>query len=127
MVVVAIGAGCPKQTPVAPPVVIEAAAATIETGADVAGAAGRPVTVIGTLARRRPDGASADGTAIVLADDTAVYVSEGEPPAGWAWMVGTRVRVQGTLWAKPETGWPVPTLVDAEVPMPADVSILLGD
>jgi hypothetical protein len=95
----------------------------VQTAADLTGAAGVPATVVGTLERRHPDGATTDGTAIVLRDGTAVYVNEAEPPAGWDWMLGTEVRVQGTLWEKAPEGWPVPKLLDADPPMPADVSI----
>jgi len=95
----------------------------VQVAADLKGAAGVQATVVGTLERRHPDGQTRDGTALVLEDGTAVYVSEGEPPAGWDWMIGTEVRVQGVLWEKPPGGWSVPELRDAESPMPADVSI----
>ncbi len=37
------------------------------------------------------------GTAVVLDDDTTVYVSYAAPPAGWDVFVGSRVRVEGLL------------------------------
>lgn len=117
-------AGCPKKTPT--PIVFEAASRTVEVAADLAGAAGIPATVVGKLERRHPAGASGEGTAIVLDDGTEIYLSEVPPPADWEWMLGTTVRIQGVLWEKAEGGWPVPKLLQAETPMPADVSILLG-
>ncbi|MEZ4235461.1 MAG: hypothetical protein R3F59_04725 [Myxococcota bacterium] len=122
--VVALAAGCPHHGPTAP--VIEAASRNVETAADVAGAEGVLATVVGTLERVRPEGVAADGTAIVLRDGTPVYVSEGAPPEGWDWMLDSQVRVQGKLWAHAPSGWPVAKLLEAEAPMPADVSILLG-
>jgi hypothetical protein len=38
-------------------------------------------------------------------------------------MLGQEVRIQGVLWEKAPTGWPVPKLLEAEAPMPADVVI----
>jgi hypothetical protein len=119
---VAVG-GCPRAKP-AP--VIEAASRNVERAEDVVGAEGVAATVVGTLRRMHPEGVSADGTAIVLRDGTPIYVSEGEPPEGWGWMLDSLVRVQGTLWERAPSGWPVAKLQDAEPPMPADVSILLG-
>jgi hypothetical protein len=37
------------------------------------------------------------GTGLVLDDDTVVFVSYAEPPAGWAELIGARVRVEGLL------------------------------
>jgi hypothetical protein len=37
------------------------------------------------------------GTALVLDDDTIVYVSYAAPPAGWEAFIGVRVRVEGLL------------------------------
>jgi hypothetical protein len=37
------------------------------------------------------------GTAVVLDDDTKVYVTYREPPEGWAPLVGQRIRVEGLL------------------------------
>ncbi|MEQ1571256.1 MAG: hypothetical protein ABMA64_36855 [Myxococcota bacterium] len=110
--------GCPKT----PPVVV-APSRMVETAADVTGAAGVQATVVGVLQRTHPPDQAADGTAIVLRDGTAVYVSEGEPPPGWDWMLGTDVRIQGVLWEKAPEGWAVPKLLDLESPMPADVVI----
>lgn len=115
--------GCPRSTP-AP--IVEEATRTVEVAADIEGADGVRATVVGTLERRHPEGVSVEGTAVVLRDGTAVYVSESAPPEGWEWMLGTMVRIQGTLWEQAPSGWPVSKLLDAEPPMPADVSILLG-
>ena len=116
--------GCPKKE--ATPVVFEAASRQVETAADLAGANGVPATVVGKLERRQPMGATGEGTAIVLDDGTVIFLAETPPPPDWEWMVGTTVRIQGVLWEHPESGWPVPKLLEAETPMPADVSILLG-
>jgi hypothetical protein len=116
-------AGCPKNVPT--PVVIEPASRPVQSAADVVGAAGVAATVIGKLERMQPEGASGQGTAIVLDDGTAIYLSEEAPPPGWEWMIGTEVRVQGMLWEHPEGGFPAPKLLEAEAPMPADVSIML--
>lgn len=114
--------GCPKAAPVP---VVEAQARTVAAAADLTGAAGVRATVVGTLERSRPTGVNVDGTAIVLRDGTAIYVSEDAPPAGWDWMLGQEVRVQGVLWEHAPSGWPVPKLLEAEPPMPADVVIPL--
>lgn len=125
-------AGCPKHGP--DPVVFEAASRSVTTAADVVGAEGVPATVVGKLEERQltgvtgapAGGVAGVGTAIVLEDGTAIWLSEEPPPVDWEWMMGTTVRLQGTLWEHPEGGWAVPKLLDAETPMPADVSILLG-
>lgn len=53
------------------------------------------VVVLGQVERvAMPKGV---GTAIVLDDDTTLYVTYGEPPAGWAPLLGHRVRVEGLL------------------------------
>ena len=118
-------AGCPK--PAAPadpaPPVSESGPRSVDDRADLAGANGVRATIVGTLERRRPETAEADGTAIVLADGTAIYVTEGAPPDGWDWLLGTRVRVQGTLWERGESGWAVPKLLEPEAPMPADMGM----
>lgn len=121
MLLAALLAGCPKSAPVPP--APSAEARVVDELTDLAGAAGVRATVTGTLARRRPDAADADGTAIVLADGTAVYVTEGAPPEGWEWLLGTAIRVQGTLWEEAPDGWPVPKLLAPEAPMPADVGM----
>jgi hypothetical protein len=97
---------------------------TIEKADDVHGAKGARATVTGTLKRVSHEGT--EGTAIVLADGTNVFVSQGAPPEGWDWMVGTKIRVQGALWAE-GTGkggaWSVATLTELDTPMPADVGM----
>lgn len=112
-------AGCPKP----PPPVIAEALRTVDDGGDLTGADGIRAVVVGTLARRRPTGVATDGTALVLADGTEIYVSEGAPPDGWDWLLGSMVRVQGTLWAHAPTGWPVAKLEAPEAPMPADMTM----
>lgn len=60
---------------------------------------GNKVTVIGQL-ERVPIGKGQNewqGTALVLDDDTTIYVTYAEPPAGWESLVGQRIRVEGTL------------------------------
>ncbi|MFT3710802.1 MAG: hypothetical protein QM817_24525 [Archangium sp.] len=37
------------------------------------------------------------GTALVLDDDTTIYVTYAEPPKGWESLIGSRVRVDGLL------------------------------
>ena len=37
------------------------------------------------------------GTAVVLDDDTVVYVTYGDPPEGWGALLGARIRVEGLL------------------------------
>ena len=115
-------AGCPKGNPTPAPAE-EVAPRLVEVAADLQGTMGARATVIGLLERRAPDGIASPGTAVVLADGTAVYVSEGDPPAGWDWLIGTRVRVQGRVWARAPEGWAAPKLADFEVPMPADVGM----
>ncbi len=60
---------------------------------------GTRATLVGVIERVAVgQGASQrQGTAVVLDDDTTVYVSYGEPPAGWAPLLGARVRVEGLL------------------------------
>ena len=115
---------CPAP-PVAPAVAEQATEPIrqVTSAVDIAGAAGARATVTGTVRRIAPDGVEGQGTAVVLDDGTAIYVSEGEPPAGWDWLVSTRVRVQGSLWETPAEGWPVPTLANFDSPMPADVAM----
>jgi hypothetical protein len=116
--------GCPKPAAPAPAAApAPSGPLVVDDGADLPGADGVRATVVGTLERRRPEGADADGTALVLADGTAVYVSEGPPPDGWDWLVGTAIRVQGTVWARAREGWPVPKLTDPDPPLPADVGL----
>lgn len=60
---------------------------------------GKQVTVVGVL-ERVPIGKGKNewqGTAVVLDDDTPVYVAYAEPPRGWEALVGARVRVEGLL------------------------------
>lgn len=60
---------------------------------------GNKVAVIGQL-ERVPIGKGKNewqGTALVLDDDSIIYVSYGPPPAGWEALVGQRLRVEGTL------------------------------
>lgn len=60
---------------------------------------GNKVAVVGQL-ERVPIGKGKNewqGTALVLDDDTIIYVSYAAPPAGWESLVGQRLRVEGTL------------------------------
>lgn len=114
---------CPKKDPPAP--ILEEATRTVLRGPDVVGAAGIRATVVGTLQKITPDGLEGEGTAVVLDDGTPIFLSEAPPTETLTWLLGSKVRVQGTLWEKSPSGWPVAKLLDAEAPMPADVSILL--
>ncbi len=60
---------------------------------------GGPVVVVGQLERvpMGKGGSQWQGTAVVLDDDTVIYVTYGVPPAGWETLVGSRVRVEGVL------------------------------
>ena len=60
---------------------------------------GAAVVLIGQLERvpMGKGGKQWHGTAVVLDDDTVVYVTYGAPPAGWEPLLGARVRVEGTL------------------------------
>ena len=60
---------------------------------------GERVAVVGQLERVAIDKGKSEwqGTAIVLDDDTIVYVTYGTPPEGWAGLVGARIRVEGLL------------------------------
>lgn len=55
---------------------------------------GQQATVVGVI-ERVPLAKDKHGTAIVLDDDTLVYVTYGAPPKDWE--VGTRVKVSGLL------------------------------
>jgi hypothetical protein len=60
---------------------------------------GNQVAVIGLLERVEVVKGKGEwaGTALVLDDDTRVYVTYGAPPAGWEPLLGSRVRVEGLL------------------------------
>lgn len=60
---------------------------------------GVAVVLVGQLERvpMGKGGKQWHGTAVVLDDDTVVYVTYGAPPAGWEPLLGARVRVEGTL------------------------------
>jgi len=97
---------------------------TVTKADDVKGAKGVRATVTGTLKAVKHD--SNDATAIVLDDGTHVFVSQGKPPEGWEWMIDTKIRVQGQLWAEgtgKEGAWKVATLTELDTPMPADVGM----
>ena len=117
----------PKGEPAPPVEVVEVPAdqpRMVSDGSTLAGASGVRATVLGVLERATHD--DVEGTAIRLSDGALVFVSQGEPPEGWAWMLGTKVRVQGELWsegAKVEGAWPVPTLMALEPPMPGDMDM----
>lgn len=118
-----LAAGCPKKGPDPVPVV-DSTPRTVHAAADLVGANGVRATLTGELARHTPaiEGA-AEGTAVLLRDGTAIFVSEGAPPEGWDWLIGTRIQVQGTLWERAPEGWPVPFLTEVDVPMPADAGM----
>jgi len=90
----------------------------------LADAAGVRANVVGTLVRATPEGVdgATEGTAVKLDDGALVFLSKGAPAEAWAWMVDSKVRVQGALWTsgKEAVGWDVAWLADAEAPMPAD-------
>ena len=113
-------AGCPRSKP-AP--VVEARSLQVELASDIVGASGVDATITGTLARHTPEGIPTEGTAIVLRDGTAIFVTEGDPPAEWEWMLDMTIRVQGLLWEKSPTGWPVAKLEQYDTPMPAGAMI----
>lgn len=114
-------AGCSKNAAPEPAVGAVAEQRQVSTGAEVAGAAGVRAVVTGTVERRPLD--AGEGTALVLSDGALVFVSTGEPPPGWDWLVGTQVRVQGLLWERAPDGPAVAWLADPEAPMPADVQM----
>lgn len=60
---------------------------------------GSRVTLVGVLERVSLNKGKKtwEGTAVVLDDDTSVWVSYGAPPEGWAELLGVRVTVEGTL------------------------------
>ncbi len=129
-------AGCPKSTPVEPmvepPAPVEAVAtvlapdgppAIIEAGVGLDAHQLQRVTLIGTLERRAPGDDVPEGTAVVLSDGVAVWVSEGEPPEAWGWMVGSLVRIQGTLANQTPAGHPHAWLTDPEAPMPGEATM----
>lgn len=66
---------------------------TIHSGAEVQARLGQQVQVEGQIERVKARDAL--GTAVVLDDDTVIYVTYGAPPEGWA--VGAFVRVEGLL------------------------------
>jgi len=105
----------------------EEAPRAVQSQADLANAQGVRATLVGVLKRMKPEGieGAAEGTAIVLPDGAAVFVSQGAPPDSWAWMVGSKVRVQGRLWSSDQSkgGWAVPWLADTEAPMPGDMGM----
>lgn len=102
--------GCPKEPP-APAAAAPSGPLLVDDASDLATAEG-PGTVIGTLSSR--DG----GTVLALGGDGAVWVSDGAPPAGWEWMMDTRVRVQGRLEVVAGRVW----LRDPGPPLPAEMA-----
>lgn len=60
---------------------------------------GGPVVLVGQLERVSIAKGKSDwqGTALVLDDDTVVYVTYAAPPEGWDGLVGARLRVEGLL------------------------------
>lgn len=71
----------------------------ITAGSQLKDAMGQEVALVGVLERvelQKGKGAW-QGTAVVLDDDTAVYVTYGAPPKQWEALVGETVRVEGRL------------------------------
>ncbi len=71
----------------------------VTTNAAVKQFMGTRVSVVGQL-ERVPIGKGKSewqGTALVLDDDTIIYVSYAAPPEGWDALVGSRLRVEGLL------------------------------
>lgn len=78
---------------------VQAQAPEVKDSAAVKERMGGPVVLLGQL-ERVPMGKGSKqwlGTAVVLDDDTIVYVTYGAPPEGWEKLVGARVRVEGVL------------------------------
>lgn len=101
-------AGCPKPPPAT---AVEAGPRWVDDASDLAAASG-PGTVVGTL------GASGGGTVIALPGGGEVWVTDGAPPAGWEWMLGSAVRVQGRLEPVDGKVW----LRDPGPPLPAEMA-----
>ncbi|HHO51011.1 MAG TPA: hypothetical protein ENK18_09110 [Deltaproteobacteria bacterium] len=119
-----VATGCPKTQASDP--VVDTTPRRVHAAADLVGASGVRATLSGELVRRTPpiEGAT-EGTAVLLDDGTAIFVSEGEPPEGWDWLIGTKIQIQGTLWEQAPEGWAVPFLLDPDVPMPAEAGMPL--
>jgi hypothetical protein len=102
--------GCPKDGPVPTAAPAASGPLVVDDGGDLARASGAG-TVVGTLS---PEGA---GTVLRLGDGALVWVSDGAPPAGWDWMMSTRVRVQGRLETVDGKVW----LREPQAPLPAEM------
>ena len=90
---------------------------------------GAPAAVIGTLERIAVR--KGLGTAVVMDDGKAVWISYGAPPLGWAPLLGKYVRVEGTL-ASQQSASPQSMLAahlnnpGKPVEVPRDVLMLVG-
>lgn len=71
----------------------------VTSGALVQEHLGARVTLVGVVERVALEKGKKrwEGTAVVLDDDTTVYVTYDAPPAGWERLVGVRVKVEGLL------------------------------
>jgi hypothetical protein len=89
-VLLALAFGAPPVKP-SPQQVIDAASVKEQMG--------NPVTVVGQLERVPLSKGKGEfvGTALVLDDDTLVYLTYGEPPKGFEALVGARLKVEGLL------------------------------
>jgi hypothetical protein len=92
---------------------------------------GNRVAVIGQLERVPIAKGKSEwqGTALVLDDDTIIYVTYTAPPAGWESLIGARVRVEGMLRpsiSEHEQSLLAPHLRDPATPKKAERSKLTG-
>lgn len=71
----------------------------VSSAAQVQQFMGGTVVVVGQLERVAIGKGKSEwqGTALVLDDDTQIFVTYGAPPAGWEALVGARLRVEGLL------------------------------
>ena len=125
-------AGCPKKAPPVPSIDPPAADAAdwvpakVTTGDQLAAVDGKRAILEGVLKRAVPAEGSEEGTAILLDDRTLVFVAFGAPPDGWDWLVGSSIRVQGTVHTTPpdsmHTRHTVPVLTEYDTPMPGKMA-----
>lgn len=87
LAVIVLVMGAPVQVP------------EVTSGAAVKQFMGGKVVVVGQLERVPMSKGKGEwqGTALVLDDDTTIYLTYGAPPEGWADLVGSRIRVEGLL------------------------------
>lgn len=102
--------------------------AEVTDGAAVKAQLGKQVAVLGVLERVELSKGKAAwaGTALVLDDDTRIYVTYDAPPTGWEPLVGTRIRVEGLLsnsMSEKEQSLMAPHLRAPGAPFPAPRSL----